>query len=267
VIIKAIDAIPIRDQSAVHRCQIRVAHRLVLSFARHPIRQATRMRRTSVLWSLAAVAAGSMAVFVALTVVVISNLSLGADSRAFQIANELRTPGLDQAARVVTRLGLLVVVGPVLLVGAALLIHRRRHAHAAALLIGAALEWISVWITKALVDRARPPAPLVHTSGASYPSAHAANSVGYLALAVALTGAIPSRMGRIATVAGGALLTGLVGLSRIYLRAHYASDVLAGEALSTAMYALAALGTVALRTLRNSGGGTEATASLPADVR
>jgi len=33
----------------------------------------------------------------------------------------------------------------------------------------------------------------------------------------------------------------LVGLSRIYLRAHYASDVLAGEALAVAMYALAAL--------------------------
>ena len=36
----------------------------------------------------------------------------------------------------------------------------------------------------------------------------------------------------------------LVGLSRIYLRAHYASDVLAGEALAVAMYALAAIGTV-----------------------
>ena len=37
------------------------------------------------------------------------------------------------------------------------------------------------------------------------------------------------------------LLAVLVGLSRIYLRAHYASDVLAGEALAVAMYALAAL--------------------------
>ncbi len=149
------------------------------------------MRRPSVLWPLAGVAAGAMAVFVALTIVVTTNPSLAADSRAFHIANELRTPALDHAARIVTTLGLLVIVGPVLLIGAALLIHRRRRARAASLLIGAALAWISVWITKAAVDRARPPAPLVHTSGQSYPSGHAANSVGYLALAIALTVAIP----------------------------------------------------------------------------
>lgn len=42
----------------------------------------------------------------------------------------------------------------------------------------------------------------------------------------------------------------LVGLSRINLRAHYASDVLAGEALGVAMYALAASGTVAWQARR-----------------
>jgi membrane-associated phospholipid phosphatase len=203
------------------------------------------MRRLSVLWPLAGVAAGAMAVFVALTIVVTSNPSLAVDSRAFRIANELRTPALDHAARIVTTLGLFVIVGPVLLIGAALLIRRQRRARAASLLIGAALAWISVWIIKAAVDRARPPAPLVHTSGQSYPSGHAANSVGYLALAIALTVAVSSRIGRIAAVAAGALLTVLVGLSRIYLRAHYASDVLGGEALATAMYALGTIGTLA----------------------
>lgn len=203
------------------------------------------MDRASVQWSLAGVAAGALAVFVALTIVVISNPSLAADARAFHVADELRTPALNHAARIATTLGLLAIVGPVLLVGAALLIHRRHGARAAALLIGAALTWISVWITKAAVDRPRPPAPLVHTSGQSYPSGHSANSVGYLALMIALTVAIPSRIGRIVAVAAGALIAALVGLSRIYLRAHYASDVLAGEALATAMYALVAIGTLA----------------------
>jgi hypothetical protein len=57
----------------------------------------------------------------------------------------------------------------------------------------------------------------------------AANSVGWLALAIALTVVIPHGVVRIAAVSAGALLAVLVGLSRIYLRAHYASDVLAGE--------------------------------------
>jgi undecaprenyl-diphosphatase len=107
-----------------------------------------------------------------------------------------------------------------------------------------------VWITKAAVDRPRPPAPLVHTSGQSYPSAHAANSVGWLALALALAVMSASRCGRLVAVAAGALLMVLVGLSRIYLRAHYASDVLGGEALAVAMYAVAATAVLAWRERR-----------------
>ena len=220
------------------------------------------MRRRSLLWLMVGLAATTTAVFVALTVIVISTPSLAADSLAFQIANELRAPWLDQAARVLTALGLLAIVGPVLLAGAALLIRHRHPARAAALLLGAALAWISVWITKAAVARARPPAPLVHTTGYSYPSAHAANSIGWLAIAIALTVAIPTRSGRTAVVAAGALLAALVGLSRIYLRAHYASDVLAGEALALAMYALATIATLAWQNRRHST--REATASPPA---
>jgi membrane-associated phospholipid phosphatase len=189
------------------------------------------IRRRSLFWQLVAVTVAAAAVFAALTVVVVRSPSLALDSRAFEIAGDLRAPWLDRAVRIVTVLGLIAVVGPALLLAAALLFKRRHRARAAALVAGGALAWLSVWIVKRIVDRPRPPAPLVHTSGQSYPSAHAANSVGWLALAIALTVAIPTRGGRIAAITAGALLAVLVGLSRIYLRAHYASDVLAGEAL------------------------------------
>ena len=209
------------------------------------------------------VAVVAIAVFVALTVVVTTSSSLGLDSRGFQIVNDLRAPWLDHAARVITALGLIAIVGPVLLLAAALLTRRRHHAHATALAAGAALAWISVWIVKTAVHRARPPAPLVHTAGQSYPSAHAANSIGWLALAIALTVTIPTRVGRITAVAAGALLAALVGLSRIYLRAHYASDVLAGEALAVAIYALAAIGSLAWPALRHSAITAEVTSARP----
>jgi undecaprenyl-diphosphatase len=210
------------------------------------------MRRQSVPWLLIVVAVAALAVFVALTAVVTSNPSLALDSRAFEIADDLRAPWLDAAAKVVTQLGLIATVGSAVLVGAALLIRRRYRARAAALVVGAAFAWVSVWIVKSVVGRARPPEPLVHTSGQSYPSAHAANSVGWLALAIALTITIPTRGGRIAAVIAGALLAELVGLSRIYLRAHYASDVLAGQALAVAMYALAATGAIAWQARRQT---------------
>ncbi len=209
------------------------------------------VRRASISWVLVVVAVAALTVFVALTVAVTSSSSLSLDSRAFKIAGDLRTPLLDHVARVVTRLGLIAIVGPAVVVGAALLIKHRERARAAALMVGAALAWISVWIVKSVVDRPRPPAPLVHTTGQSYPSGHSANAVGWLALAIALTVTIPTQGGRITAITAGALLAVLVGLSRIYLRAHYLSDVLAGEALAVAIYALAAIGAVAWQS-RNS---------------
>jgi undecaprenyl-diphosphatase len=201
-------------------------------------------RRRSVAWLLV-VAVTAVAVFVALTVAVTSNPSLAFEWRAFEVADDLRAPWLDKAARIITTLGLIAIVGPAVVLAAGLLISRRHRIRAAGLVAGATLAWVSVWITKTVVDRPRPPKPLVHTSGQSYPSAHAANSVGWLALAIGLTVVISHRGARVAAVIAGALLTLLVGLSRIYLRAHYASDVLAGEALAVSIYALAGIGTVA----------------------
>ena len=158
------------------------------------------VRRASVPWLLVVVAVTAIAVFVALTIAVTGSSSLAFDSRAFEIAEDVRAPWLDAAARVVTTLGLIAIVGSAVLVGAAVVIKHHDRARAGAVVVGAALVWISVWIVKSVVDRPRPPDPLVHTSGQSYPSAHAANSVGWLALAIALTVVIPTRAGRIAAI-------------------------------------------------------------------
>jgi undecaprenyl-diphosphatase len=69
---------------------------------------------------------------------------------------------------------------------------------------------------------------------------------------------IPTRGARIAAVTAGALLAVLVGLSQIYLRAHYASDVLAGEALAVAMCAVATLGAFAWQARRDATVGAQA---------
>jgi undecaprenyl-diphosphatase len=191
------------------------------------------------------IGAMAAAVFIALTILVTTNPSPGIDHTAFKVANDLRAPWLDHAARIITTLGLIAVVGSAVALAGLLLIRRKHAARGTALVAGAALAWASTWITKRLVDRPRPPAPLVHTSGQSYPSAHAANSVGWLALAIALTIVIPNRNARIAAVIAGALLTILVGLSRVYLRAHYLTDVLGGESLAVTMYALTAIATLA----------------------
>ena len=215
------------------------------------------MPRASGLWRLVVVAVVAIAVFVALTIVVTGGSSVAFDSRAFEIAADVRARWLDAAARVATNLGLIAIVGPGVVVGAAVVFKHHDRARACAVVVGAALVWISVTVIKSVVDRPRPPHPLVHTSGQSYPSAHAANSVGWLAVAIALTVVIPTRGGRIAAITAGALIAVLVGLSRIYLRAHYASDVLANESLAVAIYALATIGAVAWGSRRASAIGAE----------
>jgi undecaprenyl-diphosphatase len=191
------------------------------------------------------IAVAAAAVFVAVTIAVVTGGRLAIDTRAFDVAHDLRTPWLDSAARVITRFGMIAIVGPAVVLGAVFLFRRGRMARVLALLAGATVTWVATTITKAAVGRARPPGALVHTTGSSYPSGHSSNSVGWLALAIALTVLIASRTGRGATLTAGALLTVLVGLSRIYLRAHYATDVLGGWSLAIAIYALAAI--VALR--------------------
>ena len=98
-------------------------------------------------------------------------------------------------------------------------------------------------LAKAGIDRPRPAGPLVPTSNASYPSGHAAYATAWVAAAVALTR--PFGLGRQATLVLGALvLAAAIGLSRIYLRAHYWSDVAGGWGLGAGVFGL--LGAVVL---------------------
>jgi membrane-associated phospholipid phosphatase len=190
---------------------------------------------------IAAVALIGAAVFTVLTILVSTGDTHGLDTSAFDAIDHVRAPWLDRTAKVITNLGLLVFVGPAVLLAAAALFRAGRRGRAVALVLGATLTWAGVWITKWAVDRPRPAAPLVHTAGQSFPSGHAANSVGWFALGLALTVLLSSRGARVAIVTAGALLALLVGLSRIYLRAHYISDVIAGEALAITMYSVCVL--------------------------
>jgi membrane-associated phospholipid phosphatase len=182
-------------------------------------------------------------VFIALTVAVGTSSSLSIDARAFTAAHDLRAPWLTHVARIITSFGLIAIVGPAVLLGAGLLVRAGHRARAFTLAAGAAGTWVSVWITKWAVDRARPPTPLVHTTGQSYPSGHAANAVAWLALAIGLNALLRTPRARGVAIALGGGLALLIGLTRVYLRAHYASDVIAGYALAVVVYALVALGT------------------------
>jgi undecaprenyl-diphosphatase len=152
----------------------------------------------------------------------------------------------------VTHLGDTAVV--YLLVGltAALVALRRHVIDAAVLVVALPLTTLVLSALKGAEDRARPSGDLVETSGSSFPSGHAAYAVAWVAVAIALGRAVPSLAGRFA-VAGVAVLVALaVGVTRVYLRAHYVSDVVAGWGMAAALFALCAIAGLIVAHLRQN---------------
>jgi len=89
---------------------------------------------------------------------------------------------------------------------------------------------------KSLIDRPRPPEGLrdsaVTEHNASYPSGHAMGSViGYGLLAYVSVVLLPRRDVKVLVVGLLLALVLTIGLSRVYLRAHWYSDVVGGFAI------------------------------------
>jgi membrane-associated phospholipid phosphatase len=84
-------------------------------------------------------------------------------------------------------------------------------------------------LLKAFYHRPRPDSPLISASGLSFPSGHAMISASFYGLLIYITWRhVDNRSLRwLLTVLLTALIL-LIGLTRVYLNVHYASDVLAG---------------------------------------
>jgi undecaprenyl-diphosphatase len=86
-------------------------------------------------------------------------------------------------------------------------------------------------LLKAVIGRERPPEAirLAHETTASFPSGHSAlSAIIYLTLGAILAASRTRRRERTYIIATALLLTGIVGVTRVYIGVHYPTDVLAG---------------------------------------
>lgn len=150
---------------------------------------------------------------------------------AFTIAAQLESDWLTTLAKIVTQLGAFYVVAPIALVATGFCIWRRHVPEALVIFFSLAITLVLVNLLKAWTDVPRPSGALVATEGSSYPSGHTAYAVTYITIAVSLE-RIGGLFGRVVLVSTALAIGTAVALSRVYLRAHYLTDVLGGTALA-----------------------------------
>jgi membrane-associated phospholipid phosphatase len=179
------------------------------------------------------VALAMLAGFGLLTVLVAARSSLrfvqALDDRIFSAATSVTWGPLVDLGKVLSFVGGSRVVWPVRVLVILLLIFRRHWVQLTAFALAVITSEALIGPMKALIDRPRPPHPLIVTSGASFPSGHAiAGAVTAVGLVVVLVAPGPRRW---RWEVWAVVFATIMALSRVYLSAHWFTDVLAGALL------------------------------------
>jgi len=144
----------------------------------------------------------------------------------------LRTPLTTNLMVLVTQLGnpFLFSVATVIIAG--ILVSRGNLYDAALLLAAFLIAVISLTVLKNIFQITRPISPIYRADGWSFPSGHATLASAFFFLTGHIFFAkMKSNLNKIVLIAGSFIGALLVGLSRLYLGAHWALDILAGFAL------------------------------------
>ena len=176
------------------------------------------------------------------------------DQDAFDLLDALYMQPLGDVIRVLTHLGSYPVTAALVIATAIWAARRHRVREGVALVVAHALTFACVHIAKDAEGRVRPSDPHSSTEGLAYPSGHSAYAIAWIACAVVLARGGHHWATRFALVTVAVAIAAFVGASRIYLRAHYLSDVIGGFALGTAIYALVGVVTIVIGAVRNTGG-------------
>ncbi|WP_245162422.1 phosphatase PAP2 family protein [Brevundimonas sp. AJA228-03] len=154
------------------------------------------------------------------------------------VAGQPRGPWwLHEAATDLTSLGGIAVLTLFAVVALGILLILRKRLSALLLVVGLAGGVGLSEGLKAMFGRERPPADFqaVETLNASFPSGHALlSTVFYLTVAVMMTRAFPRRRLKAYVLGVGMVFALMVGLTRVYLGAHWATDVMAGWCVGAA---------------------------------
>lgn len=164
-----------------------------------------------------------------------------ADQAVFAFLQQLRTEPMDRVMVGITEMGSVGVLLPLVVVVAAWLLARRCWRTAGYWIATAASAELVVKVLKRTLGRHRPLSLYQGVDQFSFPSGHATSTAVVLATLAFLLTRGQSLRWRIAVGASVAVYAALVGFSRLYLGAHWLSDVLGGFSFGLAAVVLSAM--------------------------
>ena len=155
------------------------------------------------------------------------------DDAVWRFAGTVRNAPTTAIAVALSWLGSTWVNWPLRVLAFVLLAWRRHWLRLAAFALAVGTSEVLIGTMKAAIDRPRPPGSLIATTGASFPSGHAVASA-VTAVGLVLVLAMPGRA-RWRWEVYAVVFTSVMALSRVYLRAHWLSDTVAGALLGAGL--------------------------------
>lgn len=161
------------------------------------------------------------------------------DEAVFRVTVANETAVLVSLGRVLAFVGSIYVMAPLMIVVAVFLVTSKRWNALWAWVLTIAISQLLIGSVKELYARQRPPLSLVETTGYSFPSGHALTGAAVaIGLVIVLTTSNATRRYFGVVAVAYALV---MAWSRVYVRAHWISDVSAGFAFGAAAAITAAL--------------------------
>ena len=155
------------------------------------------------------------------------------DDAVWRFAGAVHNDPGTAVAVALSWLGSAAVNWPLRAAALLLLAWRRHWLRAAAFTLAVLTSELFIGPVKAAVGRPRPPSSLIETSGAAFPSGHAiATAVTAVGLVLVLATPGPSRW---RWELRAVEFTAVMALSRVYLRAHWLTDTVAGALLGAGL--------------------------------
>jgi len=186
-----------------------------------------------VLWAVAGL------LFVAMAIPPIRDVIFDMDDWIYDTTYPLKVGAITAVAWFLSFIGGGIFAWPFRILIAGILAAKKRWEAFYAWLLALALSEPFIWLLKSLYGRERPPEALVETVSGSFPSGHSiGGAVMAVGLVVAFVPAGPERRNMEIVAAGFAFV---MGGSRMYLGAHYLTDVIAGVAFGSAAAIAAAV--------------------------